>query len=150
MIAAMLYAEDLEPGTRFRLRPRRLSAEEIVTFAREWDPQPFHVDAAAAAATGFGGLIASGVQTIAVSQRLLFDAFMDRTAVIAGLGVDDLRMLRPVRPSTVIGGVAEIVDRRLLEDGRGVITFTTTLRDQDEQTLLTLRTTMLVHRRPAR
>jgi acyl dehydratase len=149
MMPRMRYAEDLTPGLTFPLGRRQLSAEEIIAFAREWDPQPFHVDEAAAATTVFGGLVASGVQSVAVAQRMLFDAFMFDTAVIAGLGVDDLRMHRPVRPSTVIGGDAEIVGQRLLEDHRGVIAFTTTLRDQDGETLLTQRTTMLVHRRPA-
>lgn len=146
----MRYAEDLTPGLTFRLGRRQLSAEEIIDFARQWDPMPFHVDEAYAARTAFGGLIASGVQTIAVAQRLLFDALMIDTAVIAGLAVDDLRMHRPVRPSTVITGVGEIVEQRLREDGRGVVAFTTTLTDAgDGETLLTQRTTMLVHRRPA-
>lgn len=144
----MRYAEDLTPGLTFRLGRRQLSEDEIVDFARQWDPMPFHVDAAYAARTAFGGLIASGVQTIAVAQRLLFDALMIDTAVIAGLGVDDLRMVRPVRPGTVITGDAEIVEQRLRDDGRAVIAFTTRLTDDGGETLLTQRTTMLVHRRP--
>jgi acyl dehydratase len=144
MMGAMLFAEDLEPGRTFLLGTMSLSAQEIVDFARAWDPQPFHVDADAAAATAFGGLIASGVQTVAVAQRLLFDAFVGHSAVIAGLGVDELRLPRPLRPGTVVSGRAEIVDRRLRDDGRAVVVFATTLVDADGQTLMTQRTTMLV------
>ncbi|WP_354698502.1 MaoC/PaaZ C-terminal domain-containing protein [Paraconexibacter sp. AEG42_29] len=144
----MRYAEDLTVGTVFELGERQLSAEEIVAFARDWDPQPFHVDPAFAEQTDFGGLIASGVQTIAVAQRLLFDAFFAGTAVIAGVAVDGLRMRRPVRPSTIITGRAEIDEQRLDDDGRGLIGFTVKLVDQDGDTLMTHRTTMLVSRRP--
>lgn len=145
----MLYAEDLDAGTVFPLGCRSLTAAEIMEFARAWDPMPFHVEEAAALASPFGGLIASGLHTIAVAQRLLFDAFMDRTHVIAGLGVDGLRMTGPVRPGTVITGQAEILDRRL-RDADGVVTFRTALVDGDDgSALLTQRTTMLVGRRPA-
>jgi acyl dehydratase len=145
----MRFAEDLEVGTVFPLGRRSLTAEEIVDFAIQWDPQPFHVDEEVARASPFGGLIASGVQTVAVAQRLLFEAFMVDTAVIAGLGVDDMRLVGPVRPGTVITGNAEIVACRLKENGRGVVTFATHLVDDAGATLMTQRTTMLVRRRPA-
>jgi acyl dehydratase len=148
MMGTMHYAEDLEPGRTFPLGTMSLSAQAIVDFAQAWDPQPFHVDADAAAATAFGGLIASGVQTVALAQRLLFDAFVGRSAVIAGLGVDELRLLLPLRPDADVSGHAEIVERRLRHDGRAVVTFATTLTDAAGSTLMTQRTTMLVHSRP--
>ncbi|MGH3131129.1 MAG: MaoC/PaaZ C-terminal domain-containing protein, partial [Gaiellaceae bacterium] len=65
-----LYFEDFEPGRTFELGSRTVTEEEIVSFAREWDPQPFHVDAEAAAGSAFGGLIASGWHTGALWMRL--------------------------------------------------------------------------------
>ncbi|MCW3014698.1 MAG: dehydratase [Solirubrobacterales bacterium] len=149
MMRPMLFAEDLEPGRTFPFGTTSLTARQIVDFARDWDPQPFHVDKDAAAATAFGGLVASGVHTVAVAQRLLFDAFVGHTAVIAGLGVDELRLPRPLRPDAVVSGHAEIVGRRLRDDGRAVVTFATTLTDTNGDTLMTQRTTMLVHSLPA-
>jgi acyl dehydratase len=145
---SMLFAEDLTVGTVFPLGRRTLTAAEIVDFARRWDPQTFHVDEAVATASSFGGLIACGVHTIAVAQRLLADAFLTRTAVIAGLGVDDLRLLAPVRPGTVITGTAEITACRPRDDGRAVVTFATALVDEAGAPLMAQRTTMLVHGRP--
>lgn len=145
----MRFAEDLEAGTVFPLGRRTLTAEEIIDFAVRWDPQPFHVDVEAARASPFGGLIASGVQTLAVAQRLVYDAFMVDTAVIAGLGVDDVRLVAPVRPGTVITGSAEILGCRLRGDGRAVVVFATRLVDDTGAALMSQRTTMLVRRRPA-
>ena len=74
----------------------RLSADGIITFAREWDPQPFHVDQEAAARSQFGGLVASGAHTFALAARLFTTTL--GVAFIAGRGFDRVRLLRPLRP----------------------------------------------------
>jgi acyl dehydratase len=94
--------EDLKPGDRYSFGPRVLTREEIIAFAREWDPQPFHVDEAAAARSPFGGLIASGWQTAALSMRLVVDGLLSRSTSMGSPGLDELRWLKPVRPGDAL------------------------------------------------
>ncbi len=132
----MRYAEDFEVGQVFPLGTRALTSEEIITFATEWDPQPFHIDPAAAALSPFGGLVASGVQTIALLQRLQYEAFVKDTAVIAGLGTDRMRLPRPVRPDTPISGTVTVAGVRRLENGRAVLTCDVELSDDGGPVML--------------
>ncbi|MCW2853393.1 MAG: MaoC domain protein dehydratase [Nocardioides sp.] len=97
-----VYAEDLEVGVRLDAGSYVMTEPEIVAFAEAWDPQAFHVDPRAAAAGHFGGLIASGIHTIAVFQRLAVHAHFRRWQVVAGRGIADVRFLVPVRPGDVL------------------------------------------------
>jgi acyl dehydratase len=100
------YAEDLRIGETTPLGTFTLTRAELVAFAQRWDPQDFHVDPVAAAAGRFGDVIASGVQTLAIFQRLSVLAAEADWAVIAGTRLLDVRFLRPVRPGcTLSGGV---------------------------------------------
>ena len=83
-------------GQHWRQGPVQLSAEAIIAFAREWDPQPFHVDPEIAARSRFGGLIASGAHTFALSARLFTTTL--GIAFVAARGFEHLRLLRPLRP----------------------------------------------------
>jgi acyl dehydratase len=98
----MRYFEDFVVGETMESAPHTLSEAEIIAYAREFDPQPFHVDPAAAARTIFGGLIASGWHTAALMMRLQVDAFQKDTAALGSPGFDDLRWLKPVRPGDSI------------------------------------------------
>jgi acyl dehydratase len=98
----MRYFEDFVVGETMESAPHTLSESEIIAYAREFDPQPFHVDPAAAAKTIFGGLIASGWHTAALMMRLQVDAFQKDTAALGSPGFDDLRWLKPVRPGDSI------------------------------------------------
>jgi acyl dehydratase len=116
------YFEDFKVGDRFELGKRTLSREEIIAFAQQWDPQDFHTGARDSA---FGdGVIASGVQTIAVFMRLFVDRVLKETAVVAGRQVERIRMLKPVLPGMELTGTAEVVR---IEDGsrddRGIVAF---------------------------
>src|SRR5690348_15477689 len=91
------YFEDYIAGSTFEYGAISLTAEEIVEFARQYDPQPIHIDAEAAARGPFGGLIASGWHTAAVMMRLLGDHYISHAAGMASPGVDELRWLMPVR-----------------------------------------------------
>jgi acyl dehydratase len=93
-----VYFDDLTLGQRWRRGPAQVSAEGIVAFAREWDPQPFHVDAEAAARSRFGGLIASGAHTFALVARLFTTPL--GIAFVAARGFEHVRLLRPLRPDT--------------------------------------------------
>lgn len=93
-----LYFEDFQPGEVAEYGDREVTAAEIVEFAREFDPQPFHVDEAAARESAVGGLIASGWHTASILMRMNCDAFLNRSASQGGPGVDELTWTKPVRP----------------------------------------------------
>lgn len=107
----MQYFEDLHVGDTVDCGQRTVSRDEIIEYAEQWDPQPFHVDEAAASETIFGDVIASGLHTLSVCSRLAYDDFFSETAVVAGRGIDELRFPRPVRPGDTIFARVEILDR---------------------------------------
>ena len=92
------YFEDYVPNSVYEYGSITISEEEILEFARKFDPQPFHVDPEAARDGPFGGLIASGWHTASVMMRLFADHYLSRVASLGGPGVDELRWLKPVRP----------------------------------------------------
>ena len=96
-MSAVLFFEDFPAGETAEYGGVDVSAEAIVAFAREFDPQPFHVDAEAAK-TATGGLIASGWHTCALLLAMNCDAFLMRTAVFGESGIEDVKWARPVRP----------------------------------------------------
>lgn len=98
MPAPVRYLEDFAPGMEFEFGDREVTAEEVVTFAREYDPQPFHLDEEAGKATHFGGLVASGWQTAGFMMRMLVDNMLSPETSLGSPGLDELRWLKPVRP----------------------------------------------------
>ncbi|MBL6613961.1 MAG: MaoC family dehydratase [Reyranella sp.] len=92
------YWDDYEVGQKFELGSTSFTADEIVEFATRYDPQSFHVDAAAAAKSMFGGLIASGWHVNAKLMRLFVDNYVDQRTALGSPGVDEIRWLKPVRP----------------------------------------------------
>jgi acyl dehydratase len=98
--SGVVSGRDLRIGTRYDLGTHRMTETEIVAFATAWDPQAFHIDAEAAKSRHFGGIVASGLHTIGVYQRLATLAHLDRWGVIAGRGLRDLQFPRPVCPGT--------------------------------------------------
>ena len=105
-----LAFEDFEVGQQRLFGPRALSKEEIVRFGIEWDPQPFHVDEAAAANSPFGGLIASGWQTAALAMRLAVDGFMGDSTSMGSPGLDELKWLKPVRPGDALTNEVTVLE----------------------------------------
>lgn len=96
------YFEDLEPGRVYELGSRTVTEADIVAFAREWDPQPFHVDRDAARDSVFGGLVASGWHTGALWMRLYVDALLHDAVSMGSPGIEELRWLAPVRPGDTL------------------------------------------------
>lgn len=92
------WFEDYTQGEIFEFGDHLVTEDEIVEFARRYDPQPFHVDAVAAAQSNFGGLVASGWMTAAVAMRMMCDHWITPQSALGSPGVDQLRWLRPVRP----------------------------------------------------
>ncbi|MGX1757215.1 MaoC family dehydratase [Streptomyces lydicus] len=96
------YFEDYVPGSTYVFGTATVDEKQIVEFAKEYDPQFFHVDPVAAADGPFGGLIASGWQTAALMMRLFARHYLSSVASLGGPGADELRWLRPVRPGDVL------------------------------------------------
>jgi acyl dehydratase len=109
---SLRYFEDIHVGQRFRSGTATVTAEDIKTFARQFDPQPFHLDEAAAKDTFFGGLAASGWHTAAVVMRLTVESDLRPAWGTIGAGVENLRWPRPVRPGDVISVEGEVLEVR--------------------------------------
>ncbi|GAA1848921.1 MaoC family dehydratase [Pseudonocardia ailaonensis] len=101
----LLRAEELPVGTPIELGAYTVTRDEIVEFARAWDPQDFHVDEEVAAAGRFGGLIASGIQTLGVYQRLAVLGALRHWDVVAGRTLREIQLPAPVRPGMTLHGV---------------------------------------------
>lgn len=145
----LLHLEDFESGQIFELGEYKFDTDEIIAFAKQFDPQPFHIDKDAAAASTFGGLIASGWQTGSVFMRLLVDGLLVRCASMGSPGVDELRWLAPVRPGDTVTAVLEIEDVRPSKSrpDRGFITTRAVLTNQDGTDVFTLRAPLMLRRR---
>ncbi|HEV7369263.1 MaoC family dehydratase [Arenibaculum sp.] len=144
------FLEDFSPGQVYRLGTRGIGRDDIVAFARDYDPQPFHLDEEEAARSAFGGLIASGWQTAGLFMRLLVDGLLRRTASMGSPGVQDLRWLRPVRPGDELSAtlrVEEVAPSRTRAD-RGTIRFTGELGNQRGETVMTMVAVLIIGRRP--
>jgi acyl dehydratase len=129
---------------------RTVSRDEIVAFAREFDPQPFHIDEAAAASSVFHGLLASGWHTAAILMRLMYDTFLHDAASLGSPGVDEIRWLKPVRPGDTLRArftVVEAVPSRSKPD-RGLVRSFTEMLNQHGEVVMTVRGMGMFARRP--
>jgi acyl dehydratase len=144
------WFEDFRVGERFEFGDYRVTEDEIVEFARRYDPQPFHVDAQAAARSHFGGLIASGWMSCSVLMRMLCDHFIPPASSMGSPGIDELRWLKPVRPGDRLRASAEIVDVKAStsKPDRGVITVRQELINQLGERVLSMTGRGMYQRRP--
>ena len=144
------HLEDLVLGETFRFGSFALSRAEIVAFASRFDPQPFHLDEAAAAASYFGGLVASGVHTQAQAIGLLVRAIAD-VAVVAGGALHEARYLLPIRPDVRHDVAGRWTDARpsVRNPARGVARIEGEARDPAGALAMTFGVTYIVARRPA-
>lgn len=126
-----LYLDDLHVGQRFTSGTRKVDEAEIKSFAREYDPQPFHLDHEAAKATIFQGLAASGWHTMAITMRLLVDGGMPIAGGIVGAGAE-ISWPRPTRPGDVLQVESEVVDitASRSKPDRGVVTMKSETKNQ--------------------
>jgi acyl dehydratase len=143
------YFEDFAPGWTFELGSRTLSAEDIVTFARQWDPQRYHTDEGAARASPYGGLIASGWQTACVGMRLMCDGYLNDSACVGSPGIEEIRFLKPVRPGDTLRFRSTVTEARQskTKPNRGTVTFTWEVINQADEVVLSMIGAQLFLRR---
>jgi acyl dehydratase len=149
---AELYLEDLAPGQTYGSAGRlKVSVEEIKRFAAAFDPQPFHLDEAAARASLFGELIASGWHTAAMTMRLLVDSEFRPAGGLIGAGVEELRWPKPVRPGDELRVESEILEVRASKSrpDRGMIKVKVTTIDQNGEAVQVFIGNLVVPRQPA-
>ncbi|HVM16551.1 MAG TPA: MaoC family dehydratase [Gaiellaceae bacterium] len=137
----MRYFEDIREGEVTQLGSVEVTREEIMEFARRYDPQPFHVDEEAAALSPYGGLIASGWHTAAMFMRLFVDAILLDSASVGSPGVEELRWLHPVRPGDVLTGRVRVVETRESQRNptRGTVITESEAINQDGEVVMRMR-----------
>jgi acyl dehydratase len=143
------YLDDLRVGQRFVSGTHRVDEEQIKAFAGQFDPQPFHLDATAAKGTLFGGLVASGWHTAAITMRLLVTGGLPLAGGTVGAGAE-ITWPKPVRPGDILRVESEVVDVRPSRShpDRGVVTVRGETRNQHGETVQVLVTKLIVPRRP--
>jgi acyl dehydratase len=145
-----IFFEDFAPGDVHDLGSYVMEIDEMVAFARQFDPHPLHIDEEAGRKSFFQGLVASGVHTLGVYSRLMYDGLMRHVAMAAGRGLDRVRLRAPVRPGDVLSGralVTSVGDARRPE--HGLVTLECELRSQNDIVVLSLSTQLQVYRRAA-
>lgn len=147
----ILYFEDLVPGKRFTTDGITISAEDIIAFARVFDPQPFHLDDEAARKTVFKGLAASGWHTAALTMKLLTSGFIPIAGGLIGRGVETLEWPRPTRPGDTLHVVAEVIEARpsASRPDTGWVKMRNETRNQSDEIVQVFVATMFVPRRTA-
>jgi len=144
-----LTFEDLPPGRLGTFGPRRVTREEILAFAAEFDPQPMHLDEAAAQQTMLKGLAGSGWHLCSIMMRMMFDGFIGRTASLGSPGVNELRWLAPLRPGDELMLEADVVEARVSKSRpeTGIVTFRCTARNAGGEALCVMVSPIIVKRR---
>jgi acyl dehydratase len=144
------YLEDLHAGDRFGSDTIEVTEESIIAFARDFDPQPFHLEATVAEQSIFKGLSASGWHTAAMSMRLFITGELKIAGGSIGLGVDELRWPQPVRPGDVLRLETEILDVRASRSkpDRGIIRIRNVTTNQRGEVVQTFMAFVMVRRRP--
>ena len=143
------YWEDFTTGRVFEYGARTLSEEEIIRFARDWDPQRFHIDPQAAKETPYGGVIASGWHTGCVLMRLMCDGYLSESACIGSPGIEEWRFALPVRPGDTLRYRGTVLEARLSasKPDRGIAKFRWELLNQKNEVPVSMVGTQFFLRR---
>ena len=145
------YWDDYQVGMRFELGSTTFTEGEIVEFARQFDPQSFHVDEAAARQSMFGGLIASGWHVTSKLMRLFVDNYVDARTALGSPGLDQVRWLKPVRPGDTLTAWVECADKvpSKSRPEMGIIHEHWGATNQNGELVVTVKGINMVRRRPA-
>ncbi len=138
--------EDYVPGSVFELGRISVTEDEIVDFARRFDPQRMHLDPQAAAEGPFGGLIASGWHSAAMMMRLYAECYLPDAASLSSPGIDELRWLRPVRPGDELHIRTTVLDARRSRSkpDRGLVTTLVEVLNQRQEPVMSLKALNLI------
>ena len=143
-----LYFEDLDPDGVWTFGEERLTREEIVDFAEQYDPQPFHVDPEAAKASFFGELVASGWHTAAMTMRMIVDEYIsEHDTVLGAIGVDELRWSNHTKPGYSLHVESEMVDKEPWQPGIGVVKTRTRTVNEDGTEVMSMVSSVLYRAR---
>ncbi|WP_372527544.1 MaoC family dehydratase [Piscinibacter sp.] len=147
---ATLYWEDFREGDVREFGGVVVKREDIVRFAAEFDPQPFHVDELAAQDTMFGGLIASGWHTASMAMRMMCDAYLLKSASLGSPGLESLKWLQPVRPGDTLHMRLAVLESRTLQSkpGVGLVKIRHEVVNQHGQTVMEMQGFGMFRRRP--
>ena len=145
----MQYYEDIAVGEVREFGEYHVTKEEVIEFAEQYDPQPFHIDEEAARESPFGELVASGWHTAAMCMRMLVDNFLSEYKTMGGRGVDELRWQKPVKPGDTLRIRTEILDKRVSESDprRGYMTFRMEAMNQDDDVVVSWTELPMIERR---
>ncbi|TKC80064.1 MaoC family dehydratase [Trinickia terrae] len=137
--------EDFEVGTTVEVGTHTFTADEIVRFAEQYDPQPFHIDETAAKASPFGGLIASGWHTCSVMMGLIVRNHLNGSTSMGSPGVEEIRWIKPVRVGDTIRMTNSVLDKRVSESrpDRGIVTIQWAGINQAGETVVTVRSKVI-------
>jgi acyl dehydratase len=142
--AKPLSFSDIVVGAEYWSQPYTLSVAEVVDFAREWDPQYYHVDENASANSIFGRLTASGIHSFALSHRIFNDLWLFRRIGLAGIGMENFRWRRPVYPGDTLRVRGQITDVHLKDGDRAIVTMAMELFNQESVVVLRYDVRILV------
>lgn len=150
-MAQDFWFEDFTAGRRFETRGVTLSESQILDFAWQWDPQPFHIDMEASSSWGYGGLIASGFHTLCAAFRMVVQEGIFTAASLGSPGIDKLRWVRPVRPGDTIHTELEVLEARASQSkpDRGIVTLLYRVSNQRGEEVMRLEAVQILRRRPA-
>ena len=146
------YLEDIRTGDRFRTADHAVTEDEIIDYAKLYDPQPFHTDPVEVHNSVFGGLVASGWYTAAITMRLIALGEVRIAGGLIGLGVEELRWPRPVRPGDTLHVEVEVLEVRPSHShsDRGIVRVRNTTLNQRSEVVQTMVTALFVPRRDGR
>tara|TARA_A100001037_G_C15006769_1_gene569755 strand:+ start:593 stop:1051 length:459 start_codon:yes stop_codon:yes gene_type:complete len=145
------FAEDFKAGDIFDLGKYQVSRDEIIEFAKQYDPFPFHVDDEIAAETDFGGIISSGWLTSLIWLRLMHENFLSYETILGSPGHEEVKWPTPVRPDDELYGKAEIFESRISKSkpGLGFVKYRATLCNQRDEIVFDTTSTLIVKTRLA-
>lgn len=148
MLIVSMYFDDFEIGQVFTGAGRTFTEAEIVSFAHTYDPQPMHIDRVHAESGSFGGIIASGFHTLSIAWWLFLKMGLVEESMKIGIGLDEVRWLRPVRPGDTLRLRVEVAEKSLSSSGEtGRMKFAHTLKDHEGNVVLTYTSFNLIWRK---
>jgi acyl dehydratase len=135
-----MFWEDFRVGDSAPMGEAVIDRDEVIEFASKYDPQSFHIDEAAAKASMYGGLIASGWHTVALVMRMMVDSYLSKAASLGSPGVDNVRWLKPVRPGDRIRGQRTVLESRASSSrpGMGLVKTRWEVYNQNDELVMTM------------